>query len=162
MINNKISVTSVKLLKNNCDRRILCLLKDKGSLTASLKQEFGSNFFVKVIKNKKDKIYLVEKKMLAEKNTKKAFVREVFLYGDGKKKVFARTIIPLKNLKSPLSVFTKIGNKPLGEILFKQKKNKRKNIQIIKIKQENNVIYGRISQFFLHNRSFLLTEVFLK
>jgi chorismate--pyruvate lyase len=92
-----------------------------------------------------------------------AFVREVLLYGNDKPVVFARTTIPKKSLRSPLFKLTKIGTKPLGEILFKQKTAKRDRIQIIKLKQKNNnkILWGRISLFYLYHQPFLLTEVFL-
>jgi len=161
-IKNSHNLKSNKLLSKIKNKKIISYLMDSGSLTARLKQKYDNDFYVKVLKNKKSKIFKNEKKILTKNSNKIAFVREVLLYGNNQPVVFARTTIPKKSLKSPLFKLTKIGAKPLGEILFKQKTAKRAKIQIIKIKQKNNkILWGRISLFYLYHQPFLLTEIFL-
>ena len=46
-----------------------------------------------------------------------AFVREVLLNVSGQTLVFARTTVPTRSMNA-LDALTKLGNKPLGEVIF--------------------------------------------
>jgi len=78
----------------------------------------------------------------------------VFLYGDNQPVVIARSVIP-KNTKT--DSIMKIGNKPLGEILFTNPNTLREPIEIT----FHNDVWGRRSIFIMNNSRILISEFFL-
>jgi len=86
---------------------------------------------------------------------KNFIVREVSLYGDNQPVVFARSVIP-KNAKT--DSIMRIGNKPLGEILFTDPNTLREPIEVT----FQNDIWGRRSVFVMNNSRILVSEFFLE
>ncbi|MDH3001056.1 hypothetical protein A1D23_11395 [Chelonobacter oris] len=83
------------------------------------------------------------------------FVREVFLYGNGQRWIFARTVIPA-SLSRRFPPLLALGQKPLGEFLFEQK-FRRDALQWSKI----NGLAARRSLFYMQADALLVTELFL-
>ena len=66
-----------------------------------------------------DKALPFEMHLLSLRNYEISFIRESYLSCNKKKLVYARTIIPRRTLNRKNEKLTKLGHKPLGEILFK-------------------------------------------
>jgi len=133
-------------------KEVIFWIRDDQSLTQKLKKKYH-DFRVEVHKQEELEIYNHEINML--ENEKKFIVREVSLYGDNQPVVFARSVIP-KNSKTDSII--KIGNKPLGEILFNDPNIIRGPIEIT----FHNNIWGRRSVFVMDNCRILVSEFFLE
>lgn len=96
-----------------------------------------------------------------------AWVRCVILNCQEADWVYARTVIPKMQAGNPWFALKRLGNQPLGEVLFNLKQVQRSPFHLIKTAQawphflEAEVRYGRQSVFTQHNAKLLLTEVFL-
>ena len=132
--------------------KVLFWIRDDQSLTQKLKKRYP-DFRVEVHKQDELEIYNHEINQLG--NEENFIVREVSLYGDNQPVVFARSVIP-KNTKTDLIM--KIGNKPLGEILFTDPNILREPIEIT---FQNN-IWGRRSVFVMNKSRILVSEFFLE
>jgi len=133
-------------------KEVLFWIRDDQSLTQKLKKRYP-DFRVEVHKQEESSIYNHEINQLGgEKNF---IVREVSLYGDNQPVIFARSVIP-KNTKT--DQILKIGNKPLGEILFTDPNILREAIEIT----FHNDIWGRRSVFVMNYSRILVSEFFLK
>ena len=137
---------------HNIPEKVLFWIRDDQSLTQKLKKRYP-DFRVKVHKHEESVIYNHEINPLG--NEENFIVREVSLYGDNQPVVFARSVIP-KNTKT--DSIMKIGNKPLGEILFTDPNILRESIEVT----FHNDTWGRRSVFVLNNSRILVSEFFLK
>ena len=133
-------------------KEVLFWIRDDQSLTQKLKKKY-QDFRVEVHKQEELEIYNHEINLLG--NEENFIVREVSLYGDNQPVVFARSVIP-KNTQT--DSIMKIGNKPLGEILFTDPNIFREPIEIT---FQNN-IWGRRSVFVMNNSRILVSEFFLE
>jgi len=133
-------------------KEVLFWIRDDQSLTQKLKKKY-QDFRVEVHKQEELEIYNHEINLLG--NEENFIVREVSLYGDNLPVVFARSVIP-KNSKTDSII--KIGNKPLGEILFTDPSILREPIEIT----FHNNIWGRRSVFVMNNSRILVSEFFLE
>jgi len=132
--------------------KVLFWIRDDQSLTQKLKKKYP-DFRVEVHKHEESSIYYHEINPLG--NEKNYIVREVSLYGENHPVVFARSVMP-KNTQT--ESIMKIGNKPLGEILFTNPKILREPIEIT---FQNN-IWGRRSVFVMNDSRILVSEFFLE
>ena len=142
-----------------------------GSLTERLKQVFKNDFSVEIIKNGTFIPTPSEQKFLGHVS-KAACVREVLLVCDGKPKVFARSILPHSSLVGSNKELLHIGSRPLGDFLFNHPGMKRGPFEVAELpaKQLNHhlnqfytdeMVWGRRSLFFLHDKPISVCEVFL-
>jgi chorismate--pyruvate lyase len=75
--------------------------------------------------------------------------------------VFARTIIPNTTIKKGLKELGKIGNKPLGDILFEKNIFSKEDIVFATFKDEESIFWGRKIKYTVKNQPFSVMEVFL-
>lgn len=130
---------------------VLYWLIDSNSLTQKLKSKF-KDFSVEIINNKTRCATDNESTLIGE--SKKILERNVTLNGCGKKLVYAQSLIPIcKEFDKLLS----IGSKPLGEILFNDKKIKRCQFEIAFFEG----IWARRSIFISKHKRILVSEFFL-
>jgi chorismate--pyruvate lyase len=102
-------------------------------------------------------------------NTKEWQVREVILWGDNQPWVFARSIIPQRLCESD---FVNLNTKPLGQLLFNDKRFKRLPFEVtnmcvskafladLHISSEMD-LWGRRSAFSFEDIKLTVSEVFL-
>ena len=76
-------------------------------------------------------------------DNEKIRIREVILYGNENPMVFARTIIPDTTIEKGLKELGKIGNKPLGDILFEKDIFSKEDIVFATFKDEESLFWGR-------------------
>jgi len=104
-----------------------------------------------------------------------AQIREVLLYGNGRPVVFAHSVLPRRSLQGEWRSLGRLGNKPLGAVLFANPKVKRTPLSYKKLTANHDLyqaalryaagrpeyLWARRSIFSLNCASILVTEVFL-
>jgi len=141
------------------------LLEEK-SLTAKFKKQCP-NLTVEILSEKWQAPLSYEKQQLGLKDNQHAWTRCIVLKCGQQNILYARTVIP--NLTSGNTWFAikKLGNKPLGEVLFNLKNITRSPFKILKRNypwqylEQNTIAAARYSLFKQDNQPLLLTEVFL-
>ena len=94
-------------------------LLSSGSLTQQLTRFAHGQFHVEPFNQQYQRIFLHESQLLDINPLQRAWVREVYLYGDQTQPwVQARSIIPLKTLNGKGRQLTYLGNRSLGSVLF--------------------------------------------
>ena len=158
--------------------RLRAWLLDNGSLTRRLQHIAEAEFKVKILFQGWALPMLNEARRLKISYKHRVFSREVLLYCDGKAMVFARTVIPKRALKGPLSRLANLGEKPLGEILFSDPRIHRKDLELSRLRPGQSlyelatsavalprhsaaVIWARRSTFVYHQKQLLVSEIFL-
>ena len=156
-------------------------LFDSGSLTKRLRQAGGGDFRVKLLKQQFERPLLCERRALGLDDRAIALVRQVHLYCGGEVKVYARTVMPLSMLHGSSRGLARLGGRPLGEMLFRDKSMQRSPMQIARVDegdlfhrwgvagisvgtvagQGRDQIWGRRSVFRLSGRPLLVNEIFL-
>lgn len=96
---------------------LLPWLRDAGSLTARIRARCGC-FAVQVVGQALARVHRDEALLLGLRPGERAWVREVLLLADGRPVVFARSLLPRRNVRGAWNLFHGIGSRPLGEALF--------------------------------------------
>jgi chorismate--pyruvate lyase len=150
-------------------------LFDKGSLTRRILLHCENKFRVEVLSQQWQRPLLNEALRLGVHPEHFALIREVLLYCGEEPWVFARSVLPRKTLTGPHRFLSKLGNRPLGEILFSDPNIRRDALEVACIKQGQRMfncatqslkqvpesVWARRSVFYLHKKSLLVNEVFL-
>jgi len=154
-------------LPNSISFTLKSWLIDGGSTTKHCKNSFRE-FEIKVLREAFESPFKSEIKVLETKND--CFVRHVFLNCDEKPWIFGRLVVPEVTLEVYKNELLNLGNKPLGEFLFKQPSLKRSDFCFAKTEEKHknycvelgikNNLWGRRSLFYLENLPLLLTEFF--
>ena len=148
------------------------------SLTAKLRQSCPQ-LEVQVLSENFERPLAQEAFALGLPPNQRAWVRCVLLHCDQQPLIYARTIIPYLVPGNPWYVLKKLGNQPLGEVLFKLKNTQRSAFKVLKItrpgyfylphafqtalnQKGQTSFWGRQSLFTQFNARLLLTEVFLQ
>lgn len=150
-------------------------LLEQGSLTRKIILNCKSKFRVEVISQRWQRPMLNEALRLNMRPEHRAFIREVLLYCGETPWVFARSVIPYKTLTGPRRALGKLGNRPLGEVLFSDPGITRDALEIAEIKRGQRMfrcatqclkelpesLWGRRSVFYLHDKPLMVNEIFL-
>ena len=147
------------------------VILDESSLTYRLRRLYGDKFVVRVISHKWQELHSSEQAFL-NCNDQWGSVREVLLMGADKPAVFAQSIMPQTSLGGDNITFLSLGNRPLGEFIFKQPNCHRGIIEAAKIQASRfnmhydfnvatETAWARRSLFHLQNGSIAVYEVFL-
>jgi len=149
-------------------------LIEKGSLTARLQQKYA-DFYVEPVSVQYQKPAFEEAALLHMAANDSAQIREVLLYGNGKPVVFAHSVLPRKSLHGEWRGLGRLGNKPLGAILFASPEVKRTPLSYKKltanhalyqqamryVADQPEYLWARRSIFSLNRASIMVVEVFL-
>lgn len=150
-------------------------LLDPSSLTQRLTAACRGRFGVQLCDQGWRTPMLNEARRLGVRPGQTAFIRQVYLLCDGRPWVFARTVIPASTLTGARRRLSKLGNKPLGAVLFADRSMRRSPVEIARleatqplfrqatalVEQQPEHIWGRRSVFFLGGRPLLVSEIFL-
>jgi len=147
-------------------------LYDESSLTAKIIDACNGRFRVKVLSEERTTPTPDEIQVLGLRLRSHAIIRQVLLFCDDTPWVYARSVIPMTTLIGPLRRLSKLGNKPLGAILFSNKQIIRSHMEITRLKPEhpcynwpghsgNELIPGLRSIFSLYKKPVLVSEFFL-
>jgi len=152
-------------------------LFDADSLTKRLRQAGGGDFRVSLLKQRFERPLLCERRALGLDDRAIALVRQVHLYCAGEVKVYARTVMPLSVLHGSSRGLARLGGRPLGEMLFRDKSMRRSSMQVARVDEGDlfhdwgvacvetgavvGQVWGRRSVFRLSGRPLLVNEIFL-
>lgn len=144
-------------------------LFDPASLTARIIKTCPGQFSVNVLSQTYSHPRLSEHQVLQMANRETALIREVHLMCDNHPIVYARTVIPVSTLTGAQKRLSRLGNKPLGAVLFSDRTMQRSEVRIahlkpqqVKLNSQLEVdIWGRRSIFKLSGKPLLVSEFFL-
>ncbi len=167
--------TREMLLKQNIPKDISPWLFDQGSLTRRIIFHCENKFKVELLSLKWQRPMLNEAMRLGVHAESYALIREVLLYCGDQPWVYARSVLPKTTLTGKRRILGKLGNRPLGEILFSDPSIQRDALEIAEIKKGQRMyhnataclnnkpdfLWGRRSVFYLHQKPLLVNEVFL-
>ena len=154
-------------------------LFDTCSLTQRLQQACADSgrggFAVRVLSQRRMRPYRDERRLLGMPEHQMALVRQVLLTCAGQPWVFARTVIPVRSLSGRGRRLARLGNRPLGAMLFADRTVRRGRLQVARLTPGNAVfasavsgltrlpdeIWGRRSVFHYAGRPLLVNEIFL-
>lgn len=146
-------------------------LIDTASLTRRLRALCGSAFRVRVIEQRRRRPLPSERAALGLPDHAWALVRQVRLLCDARPLVYARTIMPEATLKGARRRFAHLGNRPLGEMLFADRRIVRGDMEIARIEAGQELhtlaaagrapLWGRRSIFLIDGHPLLVNELFL-
>lgn len=146
-------------------------LLDRRSLTRRLQQHSRNRFSVTVLNQRWERPRLDEARALDIPRHQFALVREVILHGGGQPWVYARSVLPQRTLNGRLRFLRKLGNKPLGALLFSNPAIQRGSLVLQRYPQSRLPValqqptqpplWGRYSIFRYGNNGILVSEIFL-
>jgi len=156
------------------DETIQSWLIHQGSLTKRLRERCPT-IQVHILSERLEVPLNNETNALKIHRNEQAWVRCVLLKCDEQSWVYARTVIPNFNRDNPWESLQKLGNKPLGEVLFEMPSIKRTPFALsklplntwpylmasLKTDQKSHAGFARRSVFLQEDSPLLLTEVFL-
>lgn len=129
----------------------------EGSLTRQLTQHAHGQFHVEPFFEGFSRVYRHESAFLQMPDAQRAWVREVYLFGDEKQPwVKARSIIPIQSLQGQGRRLKYLGSRSLGSLLFARKKPKCVR-QIARLPEG----WARRSLYLWHDQPLIVQEVFL-
>jgi len=155
--------------------RIHAWLGDDGSLTRSVQASCRGRFRVDLITQGHASALPSEQLLLGEGPAQANLVREVRLYCGREAWVFARTLLPLRSLRGPLFGLTRLGQRPLGAVLFADPTTRRLEVEVARITPRHRLfaratahlanapsaIWGRRTLFDYGGERILVNELFL-
>ena len=148
-------------------------LEESASLTARLRREAGAGVGVLLLGQGFGQSFAGESGLLGMSARRRALVREVLLRGESGPLVLARTVIPAQALRGQHCGLARLGNRPLGEVLFAQRGLRRTSLEFAKlaptdwqaaVAQEYGLdgpVWGRRSLYTLGEVSLVVCEFFL-
>ncbi len=147
-------------------------LLDRGSLTQRLQKRYPGTFRVKLLHQGWGRPTPSERRCLGIAQREIASIREVLLIGDGKPRVFARSVLPQSTLVGANRRLLRLNTKPLGAYLFSNPLMTRGEIEIAPLSvgqlnahlphcYDDQIGWGRRSVFYLDHLPLSVCEVFL-
>jgi chorismate--pyruvate lyase len=150
-------------------------LLDTGSLTARLKARCGPAFHVELLALQDITLDHDLSRLLGLPRGAPAQVREVHLCGAQCRLVFAQSVLPYQSLQGRWRRLLRLGTKPLGQVLFSDRRVRRGELQIaclqpgMRLYQRASAgldappaqLWGRRSLFELPRGPVLVCEFFL-
>ncbi len=162
-----------KIGRRTTPKSVLSWLSEAGSLTSRLRSRCGHGFAVHVLAQRWAKPFSGEAAALGLPPARFALIREVVLQCSGQPLVLARTIIPARTLRGANRRLARLGNRPLGEVLFGYPDLQRTNFQTACVRAadwQNGVrgafatekaVWGRRSVYTVAGGKLLVCEFFL-
>ena len=150
-------------------------LGDPGSLTRAIVARCPRRFAVHLVRQGAGAAMPGEAALLAAGRRRTALVREVRLHCGREVWVFARTVMPLGSRHGPASALTRLGQRPLGEVLFSDPTTRRLRVEVARItprhrlfdaatahlRRAPKVVWGRRTLFEYRGERILVNELFL-
>ena len=146
---------------------------ESGSLTQRLRNYYGSSVAVKILFHRWQTPFLSERRFLKLSEHHYSLIREVLLHVNDKPLILARTIIPSATIKTAKSNLSKLGTRPLGEVIFSYPKLERIAMDVTLIELSTwtptvieqagiiQPIWGRRTIYAIEHKRMLVSEFFL-
>lgn len=156
----------------SCPRPWRTWLMDKSSLTRRLQTRSQGHFAVAVLAQGWQRPRRDEARALGIPSDRLALIREVVLQGHGDNWVFARSVLPRPAAQGRMRRLHRLGNKPLGEWLFRHPGIQRGPLWLarwpipclpssIQHNAASHRLWARYSLFRLQQDKLLVSEIFL-
>lgn len=144
-------------------------LFDQGSLTKRLRKASSGDFRVELLGQQWARPLRCERRVLGLEDRAVALIRQVRLWCNGRAVVQARTIMPRSTLTGRLRPLGRLGGRPLGERLFRDRTMRRGVMEVARIDPARSFfpltgtgpLWGRRSVFTVSGRPLLVNEFFL-
>ena len=151
--------TSIESIESKVDTSIFSWLSESGPITNRIK--LSQKFELELLNDEIDEISKEEKLFL--NSVSGTFrVRRVILLGNNTPVVYAKSVIPSSTIENGLSSLGKIGNAPLGDILFTPGVfTKLEMVCASFLSKEKNVYWGRKIKYSVNSEPISVMEVFL-
>ncbi len=151
--------TSIESIEYKVDASILSWLSESGPITNRIK--LSQEFELELLNDEIDEISKEEELFL--NSVSETFrVRRVILLGNNTPVVYAKSVIPSSTIENGLSSLGKIGNAPLGDILFTPGVfTKLEMVCASFLSKEKNVYWGRKIKYSVNSEPISVMEVFL-
>jgi chorismate lyase len=146
---------------------------ESGSLTRRLRDYYGDGVAVKILLQRWHTPFLSECRLLKLPENRYCLTREVLLHAKGKPLILARTIIPASTIKAANSNLSRLGARPLGEVIFSYPRLERIAMDVTLIDPStwtqtalteagiNQPVWGRRTVYAIANKQMLVSEFFL-
>ena len=151
--------TSIESIESKVNTSILSWLSESGPITNRIK--LSQEFELELLNDDIDEISKEEELFL--NSVSETFrVRRVILLGNNTPVVYAKSVIPSSTIENGLSSLGKIGNAPLGDILFTPGVfTKLEMVCASFLSKEKNVYWGRKIKYSVNSEPISVMEVFL-
>ncbi len=168
------------VLRRNLPFQLQDQLFDRCSLTTRLQHACdlcsnGGGFNVRVLSQVRGRPLHSERQLLGMRRHHYALIRQVLLRCGDCPWVFARTVIPLRTLTGRARRLDNLGSRPLGAMLFADKRVGRGRMQVARLQAGDTIyaavaaelsaapdaIWGRRSLFHYAGKPLLVNEIFL-
>ena len=164
------------------DRRALAVsrglfhwLQERGSLTRRVMGVCPGRFRVRLLHQGWGRPLYSEGRLLRMRRGEVALVREVELLCDETPWVFARTLIPAGSLRGAARRLARLGERPLGAVLFSDPNTRRELVQAVRLSPRHplhaaashnldhpaGLLWGRRSLYYYAGKPLLVNEIFL-
>jgi len=146
---------------------------ESGSLKARLRGYYGGKVAVNVLQQRWCRPFLSECKLLQQPGHCYALIREVLLYADSRPLILARTVIPRSTINATHGNLSRLGTRPLGEVLFADPNLARMEMEVALVKPNSwtktsadiakigQPVWGRRTVYALGQNEMLVAEFFL-
>jgi chorismate--pyruvate lyase len=150
-------------------------LLDRASLTLRLQQLCPGRFRVRLLAQAWDRPFGDEAQLLGMRSGSRALIRQVQLLCGEQAWVYARTVIPVSSLRGRLQRLARLGNRPLGGMLYADPSMQRGGVELARLGTGQAMhtaatfhlapppgeIWGRRTVFRLADKPLLVSEIFL-
>ena len=151
--------TSIESIESKVDASILSWLSESGPITNRIK--LSQKFELELLNDEIDEISK-EEELFLNSFSQTFRVRRVILLGNNTPVVYAKSVIPSSTIENGLSSLGKIGNAPLGDILFTPGVfTKLEMVCASFLSKEKNVYWGRKIKYSVNSEPISVMEVFL-
>ncbi|CAK0747681.1 putative chorismate pyruvate-lyase [Gammaproteobacteria bacterium] len=166
---------TLSLLRPHASRQVAPWLIDTGSLTRRVLRACPGQMQVRVLRQVWGRPDAGEALALGIERHSRVWLREVQLLCNDQSWVYARTVIPVTTLTGPARCLLRLGNRPLGAVLFADPSVIRGGVEIASLQPRHRLyqratsslavtpafLWGRRSLFWMGGRPLLVAEVFL-
>ena len=151
--------TTIESIESKVNTSILSWLLESGPITNRIK--LSQEFELELLNDEIDEISKEEELFL--NSVSETFrVRRVILLGNNTPVVYAKSVIPSSTIENGLSSLGKIGNAPLGDILFTPGVfTKLEMVCASFLSKEKNIYWGRKIKYSVNSEPISVMEVFL-
>ena len=151
--------TSIESIESKVDASVLSWLSESGPITNRIK--LSQKFELELLNDEIDEISK-EEELFLNSFSQTFRVRRVILLGNNTPVVYAKSVIPSSTIENGLSSLGKIGNAPLGDILFTPGVfTKLEMVCASFLSKEKNVYWGRKIKYSVNSEPISVMEVFL-
>ncbi|EIC29470.1 MULTISPECIES: chorismate--pyruvate lyase family protein [Methylomicrobium] len=160
-------------LRHRLPENVASWIYEAGSLTRRLRSYYGSAVKVEVVYQRWLTPFLSERKLLGQAEHRYCMTREVMLHANGMPLILARTIMPKQTIRSAHRNLSRLGSRPLGEVIFSYPDIERLDLQVtalspsawspkaVELGAIRTPVWGRRTVYAIMHQPLLVNEFFM-